>query len=102
QILHCDLDVEDWMLDVGCSAFPTPSPIAHTQNPLLQHHFDLHPSMTASDAYTLLPHLIDSPSAPGQKLIASGLIDPNSPLWGQTPCRYLKQDFQHPRIPPEA
>jgi hypothetical protein len=54
--------------------------------------------MTAADAYDLVPHLIDDPTAPGPKLVTTGLIDPNVCHWGQRPCRYLKKDYQHPRL----
>ena len=58
--------------------------------------------MTAADAYHLLPHLADCQHSPGQKLITTGLINPNTPLWGATTCRYLKRDFTHPIIPESA
>jgi hypothetical protein len=54
--------------------------------------------MTTGDAYDLLPHLTDDASAPGPKLITTGLIEPRACLWGRQPCRYLKKDYQHPRL----
>ena len=56
--------------------------------------------MTAADAYDLIPHLRDAEHAPGPKLVTTGLIDPNVCHWGQRPCRYLKEDYQHPRLDP--
>jgi hypothetical protein len=54
--------------------------------------------MTAADAYDLIPHLIDNATAPGPRLITTGLIEPRESLWGQRTCRYLKKDYRHPRL----
>jgi tRNA1(Val) A37 N6-methylase TrmN6 len=72
-----------------------PCPFPHQT---LGAHFEVNASMIAADAYDLLPHLIDDPDAPGPKLVTTGLIDPNICHWGQRPCRYLKKDYQHPRL----
>jgi SAM-dependent methyltransferase len=81
----------------------TPSSVLHPPSsssspPTLGAHFQLSASMTTADAYDLIPHLIDDPHAPGPKLITTGLIEPRQCLWGQAPCRYLKKDYQHPRL----
>lgn len=60
--------------------------------------FDIGASMTTGDAYELKPFIDDDPDGPGQKLITTGLIDPNCCFWGETRCRYLGEDFQHPRV----
>jgi SAM-dependent methyltransferase len=60
--------------------------------------FDVRASMIAADAYDLIPHLCDAEHAPGPKLVTTGLIEPNACLWGQRRCRYLKKDYQHPRL----
>jgi SAM-dependent methyltransferase len=101
EILHPRLKVESWMLDVGRSAFISDQQPPSTQA-LLGDLFDLHASMTAADAYDLLPHLQDCPAAPGQRLVTTGLINPNTCLWGHSRCRYLRRDFSHPVVPASA
>jgi SAM-dependent methyltransferase len=96
-----NFDVRPSMLDVRCSTPPSALCLHPSAFPL-KDLFDLHASMTAAQAYDLLPHLRDSPTTPGQRLLTTGLINPNTHLWGQTPCRYLKNDFQHPIIPDDA
>ncbi|HEY7116115.1 MAG TPA: N-6 DNA methylase [Tepidisphaeraceae bacterium] len=60
--------------------------------------FEVSASMTAADAYDLLPHLYDSRDGPGLKLVTTGLIEPGECVWGQRTCRYLRRDYQYPRV----
>jgi hypothetical protein len=61
--------------------------------------FHVEASMTTGDAYDVAPLVADDRDGLGPKLITTGLIDPEECLWGSTTCRYLKKDYQHPRIP---
>jgi hypothetical protein len=61
--------------------------------------FDVSASMTTGDAYAIKPFLIDSIDGEGLCLVTTGLIDPRKCMWGETPCRYLKEDYAHPRVP---
>jgi hypothetical protein len=67
-------------------------------SPRLGEQFVVAASMTAGDAYDLLPSLADSKAGPGMRLLTTGLIDPGESLWGRQKCRYLKRDFNHPRV----
>ncbi len=84
----------------------SPSAILHppssSSTSSLRHHFHAQSSLTAGDAYDLLPYLFDSQSGPGQKLLTTGLIDPRESLWGRVSCRFLKRQFQFPRVRPDA
>jgi hypothetical protein len=60
--------------------------------------FSVAASMTAGDAYDLLPHLVDDAHGAGPKLVTTGLIEPRESRWGRKRCRYLKRDFTHPRV----
>ncbi|MGI8405734.1 MAG: Eco57I restriction-modification methylase domain-containing protein [Thermomicrobiales bacterium] len=55
-------------------------------------------SMTTGDAYEVKPYVIDDQVGMGQKLVTTGLIDPLECKWGRQLCRYLKDDYQFPRI----
>ena len=63
----------------------------------LEDVFEIRASMTAANAYDVRPHVIDSELG-GLKLVTTGLIDPDTCLWGRRRCRYLKRDYQHPRL----
>ncbi|MDX2099586.1 MAG: TaqI-like C-terminal specificity domain-containing protein, partial [Leptolyngbyaceae cyanobacterium bins.59] len=57
---------------------------------------------TVAEAYQLQPLLRDGPrDAPGLKFINSGTIDRYQIRWGEKPCRYLGQVYQHPHLPQE-
>ena len=66
--------------------------------PTLASRFQLAASMIAADAYDLIPYLRDDKHAPGPKLVTTGLIEPRHCIWGTRTCRYLKTDYQHPRL----
>jgi SAM-dependent methyltransferase len=86
---------ENWWAAVhGFAAVDAPRPGAP-----LSTQFQVVGSMTAGDAYDLLPHLVDSEAGPGLKFTTTGLIDPRRCLWGTRRCRYLRHDFNYPRIP---
>lgn len=59
-------------------------------------------SMTTGEAYDVVPHLVDEEQSDCLKLVTTGLIDPDKCLWGTERCRYLKRDFQFPRVRPGA
>lgn len=65
----------------------------------LSSQFEVVASMTAGEAYDVLPHLVESEFGPGMKFTTTGLIDPRRCLWGARRCRYLRQDFRFPRVP---
>lgn len=60
--------------------------------------FTVSASMTAADAYNVLPFIKDVEKGRGQRLVTTGLIEPGECLWGKDRCRYLKRVFQFPRI----
>jgi hypothetical protein len=60
--------------------------------------FEVTASMTTGDAYDVVPSVVDDEHGSSPKLITTGLIEPGFCLWGQTKCRYLKHDYEHPRI----
>jgi hypothetical protein len=59
-------------------------------------------SLTVSEAYDLARSVIDHEHRGGQKLLTTGLIEPNESLWGQVTCRYLKSKYKHPRAPEKS
>ena len=65
----------------------------------LSARFEITASMTAADAYDLIPFVIDERDGSGPKLVTTGLIDPGVCLWGSDMCRYLKSDYLCPRVP---
>jgi SAM-dependent methyltransferase len=89
---------ENWWAAVhGSAAAETPD-----VRPPLSSQFEVVGSMTAGDAYHVLPHLVESEAGPGLKFTTTGLIDPRRCLWGTRRCRYLRQDFRFPRVPESA
>ncbi|MFO0846769.1 MAG: N-6 DNA methylase, partial [Gemmataceae bacterium] len=83
---------EDWW-----ELFAPPTP-RDGNSPATGDRFEVFASMTAGMAYDLLPFLSDSIGGDGPRLVTTGLIDPEACRWGETPCRYLKRVFAHPRI----
>jgi hypothetical protein len=55
-------------------------------------------SMTTADAYDVAGAVNDECQGSFPKLVTTGLIDPGLCLWGKVTCRYLKRDYQCPRI----
>ncbi len=68
----------------------------------LYEHFELSASMTTGDAYAVKPFVLDESEGDHLRLITTGLIDPDKCLWGTSPCRYLGENYMHPRIPTDA
>jgi len=62
--------------------------------------FEVSASMTAAEAYAVKPYVSDGQRGRGQKLITTGLIDPDKIFWGLEDCRYLGARFRYPRITP--
>jgi hypothetical protein len=60
--------------------------------------FSVMASMTAGEAYEVLPYVVDRAEGDAPKLVTTGLIDPEHLRWGMVPCRYLKRDYVHPRV----
>lgn len=60
--------------------------------------FEVTASMTTGDAYDVVSAVIDEADGESPKLVTTGLIEPGFCLWGQTTCRYLKRDYDHPRV----
>ncbi|HYE21282.1 MAG TPA: N-6 DNA methylase [Tepidisphaeraceae bacterium] len=101
---HCPLPIADCRLnDAQTSTLSaTGNGQSESRTVPLSSAFHARASLTAGDAYDLLPHLVDSVDGPGQKLLTTGLIDPRVSRWGRATCRYLKRDFGHPRVDPAA
>jgi len=105
RFAHRPIAGDNWWLALQSDA--RPSPVGQTflsaqdqpSSPRLSDRFEVTASMTAADAYDIAPHLIDDEHVPGLKLATTGLIEPGQCLWGQKPCRYLKRDYAHPRLP---
>lgn len=55
---------------------------------------------TVADAYEIKNIVQDSNIQKGFKLINSGTIDPYLPYWGIKPCRYIKESYTYPIVPP--
>lgn len=66
--------------------------------PRLGERFEVEASMTAGEAYEARAFLVDDEGGAGFKLLTTGLIDPGRSFWGKQRCRYLKHDYQHPRL----
>ncbi|MEN2786739.1 Eco57I restriction-modification methylase domain-containing protein [Sphingomonas qilianensis] len=62
--------------------------------------FDVSGSMTTADAYEINGAISDDEHGDGQRLITTGLIDPRECHWGIKECRYLKNNYYHPRLSP--
>ena len=62
----------------------------------VEEYFDVFSSMTTSEAYIIRKHIVDDSSAEGLRLVTTGLIDPNTILWGEKICRYIKKDYKYP------
>jgi len=61
-------------------------------------YFDVSGSMTTADAYEIKPKIVDDEFGLGQRLVTTGLIDPEECFWGISECRYLKSVYRFPRI----
>jgi hypothetical protein len=66
------------------------------ERPTIGDVFEVHASMTAGDAYQLLPNLLEGDDHSPIRFVTTGLIDPGVCLWGSKVCRYLSQRFQRP------
>jgi hypothetical protein len=66
--------------------------------PTVGETFEVMASMTTGEAYDLVPFVVDTQSGRAPKLVTTGLIDPETCLWGTVNCRYLKRDYQFPRV----
>ncbi|MBM3302582.1 MAG: hypothetical protein FJY85_21855, partial [Deltaproteobacteria bacterium] len=65
---------------------------------LLGDHFEVVASMTAAEAYAIKPFILDDSDSPHLRLVTTGLIDPDEPLWGDTPCRCLGSTYSYPAL----
>jgi hypothetical protein len=59
-------------------------------------------SMTVGEAYDIALSVVDQRDGNGPKLLTTGLIDPGRSMWGEVTCRYLKSQYQFPRVPSSA
>ena len=75
---------------------------AEADRPTVGDFFEVHASMTAGEAYELLPHLREGDEAAWPRFVTTGLIDPGVCLWGGKTCRYLGQRFQRPTFNRES
>lgn len=66
--------------------------------PKISDLFDVSASMTTGDAYDIVAQVVDKQHGSALKLVTTGLIDPGTCHWGNRSCRYLKRDFQFPRV----
>jgi methylase of polypeptide subunit release factors len=96
QFHTVEITGDNWWLALHPSANASDSPDSTAAS--LHSQFQVAASMTAGDAYDVVPHLIDNEQGTGLKLVTTGLIEPNQCLWGQVSCRYLKKNYLHPRI----
>ena len=62
--------------------------------------FTVAASMTAGDAYTIKPHILEDAGGEALKLVTTGLIDPFVCRWGESPCRYLGDVYRRPCVTP--
>jgi type I restriction-modification system DNA methylase subunit len=76
--------------------------IASIDGEKLGDHFLVSGSMTTADAYEIRKAIVDAEYGKGQRLVTTGLIDPQICLWGQKPCRYLKSSYAFPRLQESA
>ncbi|HEY3411989.1 MAG TPA: N-6 DNA methylase [Armatimonadota bacterium] len=74
------------------------APILDGHGPVIGELFQVTAGMTAADAYHVKPYIVDSRAGNGLKLVTTGLIDPDECLWGARTCRYLGEDYRHPRV----
>ena len=91
------ITTDNWWLGIERLLTDTEEP-PEWGGPAVGDAFSVMASMTTSDAYDLVPYVADEQSGTAPKLVTTGLIDPEVCLWGQTKCRYLKRDFQFPRV----
>jgi len=75
---------------------------ADTNRPTVGDLFEVHASMTAGEAYELLPHLCEGDEASTPRFTTTGLIDPAVSHWGIKTCRYLGRRFQRPTFNAES
>lgn len=99
---HGAFQSPNWWSEIQRLLGPAPDPPdAPGATPeTLGDRFSIEASMTAGDAYDVVPFLVDDPDGDASRLVTTGLIDPGLCLWGSTPCRYLKRDYRHPRVEP--
>lgn len=102
-----ELKTDNWWRDVtllsGTTAIDDDAGLSTAWSAvLLGELYRVQASMTAGDAYDLVPFVVDDRDGSGPKLVTTGLIEPNECLWGDTTCRYLKVDYLFPRIAQSA
>lgn len=91
------IEGDNWWLSIGNIISGVTTDTSSTEAPVGS-VFEVCASMTTGDAYDVKPFVVDESVGEGKKLITTGLIEPNESLWGKSACRYLKSDYQHPRI----
>lgn len=88
----CTVDTDNWwtvVIDGGRAERPGTA---------LCERFVVTASMTAREAYALVPFVVEQAEGQGLKLVTTGLIDPDTLLWGTRRCRYLGRVYAHPRV----
>lgn len=76
--------------------------VASINGEKLGDHFLVSGSMTTADAYEIRKAIVDAEHGEGQRLVTTGLIDPQICSWGQKPCKYLKSSYAFPRLQESA
>jgi hypothetical protein len=86
------IDSENWWRAIHSADEPN----VNDDRPSVSDVFDVHASMTAGEAYVLLPFLHEGGEDAILRFATTGLIDPGVCLWGTKICRYLGKRFMRP------
>ena len=94
SLRRIEIDSENWWRAIH----RTPKVASEDDVSTVGELFEVHASMTAGEAYTLIPFIKEGDEALRLRFVTTGLIDPGVCHWGNKVCRYLGKRFQKPTI----
>lgn len=88
------VDCENWWR----AMHQRPSDVSSGETSSIGDLFEVHGSMTAAEAYALIPFVEEGDKQSPLRFVTTGLIDPSVCHWGNKVCRYLGKRFERPTI----
>jgi hypothetical protein len=92
SLRRIEIDSENWWRAIH----QRPSDASSGDTTSIGDLFEVHASMTAGEAYSLLPFVEEGDDQSTLRFVTTGLIDPGVCHWGRKTCRYLGKRFERP------